>query len=170
MPVTITGSNTPTSGGVVYGDGTTYVTTSAGSAGQVLISAGSSAPTWGAVTVPSSSTLASPTFTGAIYANGSYRGNVTAVAALDIDCSAGNYFTKTINGASTFTFSNAPSGSYAFTLELTVTSGSATWPAAVAWPSGTAPTLSSSKTSLLMFVTDDSGTRWRGAALVDYTT
>lgn len=142
-----------------------------GSSGQVLISGGSgAAPSWGAVTVPSSSTLASPTFTGAIYANGSYRGNVTAVAALDIDCSAGNYFTKTINGASTFTFSNAPSGSYAFTLELTVTSGSATWPAAVAWPSGTAPTLSSSKTSLLMFVTDDSGTRWRGAALVDYTT
>jgi hypothetical protein len=96
---------------------------------------------------------------------------IVAVAALDIDCSAGNYFTKTINGSSTFTFSNAPSSrAYSFTLELTVTSGSATWPASVAWPSSTAPTLSTSKTSLLMFVTDDAGTRWRGAALVDYTT
>lgn len=96
---------------------------------------------------------------------------IVAVAALDIDCSAGNYFTKTINGSSTFTFSNAPSSrAYSFTLELTVTSGSATWPASVAWPSGTAPTLSTGKTSLLMFVTDDAGTRWRGASLVDYTT
>lgn len=96
---------------------------------------------------------------------------IVAVAALDIDCSAGNYFTKTINGSSTFTFSNAPSSrAYSFTLELTVTSGSATWPASVAWPSSTAPTLSTGKTSLLMFVTDDAGTRWRGASLVDYTT
>jgi len=96
---------------------------------------------------------------------------IVAMAALDVDCSAGNYFTKTINGASTFTFSNAPSSrAYSFTLELTVTSGSATWPASVAWPSGTAPTLSTSKTSLLMFITDDAGTRWRGASLVDYTT
>jgi hypothetical protein len=116
-------------------------------------------------------TLTAPESTGAIYDNGSVRGNVVAVAALDIDCSAGNYFTKTINGASTFTFSNAPSSrSYAFTLELTVTSGAATWPAAVQWPGGTAPTLGTSKTSLLMFVTDDGGTRWRGASLIDYTT
>jgi hypothetical protein len=96
---------------------------------------------------------------------------ITAVAALDINCSLGNYFTKTINGASTFTFSNVPaSRAYSFTLELTVTSGAATWPAAVQWPGGTAPTLGTGKTSLLMFVTDDGGTRWRGASLVDYTT
>lgn len=112
--------------------------------------------------------LTSPTLTGTIYANGSQKGNVTAMGALDVDCSAGNYFTKTIAGASTFTFSNAPSGSYAFTLELTVTSGSATWPTAVKWPADTAPTLGTGKTSLLVFVTDDSGTRWRGASLVDY--
>ena len=48
MAVVITGSNTPTAGGVVYGDGTTYATTTAGSSGQVLTSAGSSAPTWAA--------------------------------------------------------------------------------------------------------------------------
>lgn len=96
---------------------------------------------------------------------------ITAVAASDIDCSAGNYFTKTISGATTFTFSNAPSSrAYSFTLELTVTSGSATWPTEVQWPGGTAPTLSTGKTSLLMFITDDAGTRWRGASLVDYTT
>lgn len=46
MPVTIVGNNTPTAGGVVYGDGTNYASTSAGSAGQVLQSNGSSAPSW----------------------------------------------------------------------------------------------------------------------------
>jgi hypothetical protein len=112
---------------------------------------------------------ASPEFTGAIYDNGSVRGNVVAVAALDIDCSAGNYFTKTISGASTFTFSNAPaSRSFAFTLELTHTSGAVTWPTEVKWPGDTAPEITDGATSLFVFVTDDGGTRWRGAALVDY--
>jgi hypothetical protein len=116
-------------------------------------------------------TLTAPESTGAIFDNGSVRGNVVAVAALDIDCTAGNYFTKTISANSTFTFSSPPSSrSYAFTLELTHTSGTVTWPAAVQWPGGTAPTLANGKTSLFVFVTDDGGTRWRGAALVDYTT
>ncbi len=46
MPVTIVGNNTPTAGGVVYGDGTNYASTAAGTSGQVLISGGSSVPTW----------------------------------------------------------------------------------------------------------------------------
>lgn len=44
MPVTIVGNNTPTAGGVVYGDGTNYASTTAGTSGGVLYSAGSSAP------------------------------------------------------------------------------------------------------------------------------
>lgn len=46
MAVTIVGNNTPTAGGVVYGDGANYASTAAGFSGQVLTSAGSSAPTW----------------------------------------------------------------------------------------------------------------------------
>ena len=49
MPVTIDGSNTPTAGGVGYGDGTELAFTTAGTAGQVLTSAGASAPTWATV-------------------------------------------------------------------------------------------------------------------------
>lgn len=114
-------------------------------------------------------TLTSPTLGGAPDVSGSVRQTIVAVAALDIDCSAGNYFTKTINGNSTFTFSNAPaSRSFGFTLELTHTSGTITWPASVKWPKDTAPTLTTGKTHLFMFVTDDGGTRWRGGALVDY--
>jgi hypothetical protein len=101
---------------------------------------------------------------------GTYAQTVVAVSALDIDCSSGNYFTKTINGASTFTVSNVPaSRAYAFTLELTHTSGAITWFTGVEWPNGTAPTLTTGKTHLFVFVTDDSGTRWRAASLINYT-
>jgi hypothetical protein len=114
-------------------------------------------------------TLTSPTLGGAPDVSGSVRQSIVAVAALDIDCSAGNYFTKTISANSTFTFSNAPSSrAFAFTLELTHTSGSVTWPTAVKWPKDTAPTLTTGRTHIFVFVTDDGGTRWRGAALVDY--
>lgn len=102
--------------------------------------------------------------------SGNYGQSIVAVPALDIDCSAGNYFTKTINGNSTFTVSNVPaSRAYSFTLELTHTSGTVTWFSGVEWPGGTAPTLTTGKTHLFMFVTDDGGTRWRGSSLVDYT-
>ena len=94
---------------------------------------------------------------------------MTAVAALDIDCSLGSYFTKTINGNSTFTFSNVPAGkSYAFTFELTHTSGTVTWPTTVKWPGDTAPSLTDGKTHLFVFVTDDGGARWRGVANTNY--
>jgi hypothetical protein len=46
MPVIITGNNTPTAGGITYGDGSTYANTAAGTSGQVLQSNGASAPTW----------------------------------------------------------------------------------------------------------------------------
>jgi len=110
------------------------------------------------------------TFDSGIANDGPYTEDVTAVAALDIDCSLGNYFTKTIAANSTFTFSNPPASgrAYAFTLELTHTSGVITWPASVKWPLDVAPTLTTGKTHLFMFVTKDGGTRWRGAALVDY--
>jgi len=105
--------------------------------------------------------------------SGTYAGNVVSVAALDIDCSTGNYFTKSISTSSTFTFSNVPSSrAYSFTLEVNCTGASTaiTWPAAVKWPADTAPTLTDAKTHLFLFVTDNGGTTFRGASLVDYTT
>lgn len=104
--------------------------------------------------------------------SGTYAGNVVAVSALDIDCSTGNYFTKSISANSTFTFSNIPSSrAFAFTVEIDV-SGDRTisWPASVSFPSATAPTLTAGKTHLFFFVTNDGGTSFRAASLVDYTT
>lgn len=99
---------------------------------------------------------------------GSVRGNVTTVSASDVDCSLGNYFTKTASGALTWTFSNAPSTrSYSFLLELTNGgTGAQTWPASVDWPGGVAPTLTTSGVDMLGFITDDGGTIWRGVLLM----
>jgi len=82
-----------------------------------------------------------------------------------IDISLGNFVSATTTGTTTWTFSNPISASTAatgFVLELT-NGGSATqnWPS-VKWPGGTAPTLTTSGVDILTFVTDDSGTTWRG--------
>ena len=101
---------------------------------------------------------------------GRYAQTSIAVAALDIDCSLGNYFTKTISSSSTFTFSNIPaSRSYSFTLCVTHNSGTITWPGSVKWPKNTAPTLNTYKKHKFMFVTNDEGSVFYGAALVDFT-
>ena len=103
--------------------------------------------------------------------SGPYSANITAMGANDVDCSAGNYFTKTISGATTFTFSNVPTGVvYAFSMEVTLNGSNAiTWPSSVKWPADTAPTITDGKTQVFVFLTDDGGTRWRGSSLVDYT-
>lgn len=88
-----------------------------------------------------------------------------------INTALGNYFTATISGNSTVVFSGAPSNvSYSFTYEVNHQTGTITWPGAVSWPSATAPTLTTGKTHLFMFVTDDNGTSWRASSLINYTT
>ncbi|MBS0353031.1 MAG: hypothetical protein JSR83_03890 [Proteobacteria bacterium] len=123
-----------------------------------------------ALTTLGAAPAASPTLTGNIYQNGSVRGGVSAMAAADIDCSVGNYFTKTIAANTTFTFSNVPAGAYSMTLELTHTSGTITLPAAGVWSEGYTPIWSTGKTHLIMAVTKDGGGRWRYSALPNYTT
>ena len=145
---------------------------------QVLQTDGSGALSWATpVKLGSAQTFsAAQTFTaqsvhnGGVKLDGPYEQVAEAVSALDIDLNDGNYFTKTINGNSTFTFSNPPSSGTvgSFVLELTHTSGTVTWPSSVKFPADTAPTLTTGKTHLFFFVTDDGGTRYRGASLVDY--
>jgi hypothetical protein len=117
-------------------------------------------------------TVGVTTVTTTLDVDGAYTSSVSAVGALDIDLSASNYFTKTIAGNSTFTFSNPPaSGTVgSFTLELTYSSGTITWPGSVYWngTGQTAPTITAGKVQLYMFVTRDGGTTYRGALLADY--
>jgi hypothetical protein len=115
-----------------------------------------------------SPSVTAPSMTGAISALGPLGQNVTAVAASAIDCSLGNYFTKTATGALSWTFTNVPaSRSFVVMLELTNGgTGTQSWPASVKWPSGAAPTLIASGVDVLGFVTDDGGTTWRGVKLM----
>jgi hypothetical protein len=126
---------------------------------------------------------ASPTFTGTVttaaitmadnsltrplfvdYAvEGSAIGNTGSTRTLDL--TVANFFSATLDQACTFTFSNPPaSGKFGcFVLELT--NGAAfniTWPAAVDWPGGSAPSLTASGKDQLVFTTRDAGTTWFG--------
>ncbi|MEO1944698.1 MAG: hypothetical protein ABGY11_10405 [Candidatus Thioglobus sp.] len=96
-----------------------------------------------------------------------YSETKVAMAANDVDLSAGNVFTKTISGATTLTFSNPPvtGKAGAFTLILT-NGGSATitWPTSVDWAAATAPTLTAAGVDVLTFTTIDGGTTWYGIA------
>lgn len=46
MTIVINGTNTPTAGGIGYGDGTNLAFNTVGTAGQILTSAAGSVPTW----------------------------------------------------------------------------------------------------------------------------
>lgn len=102
---------------------------------------------------------------------GMFRQSAITLGSSTIDCATGNFFMHTINGATSYAFINPPANrAYAFTLELNHTSGAITWPAAVQWPGATAPALTTGRTHMFVFITDDGGNRWRGAFQVNYTT
>ena len=88
-----------------------------------------------------------------------------ATGAKTIDLTLGNSVTATTTGGTTWTFSGAAAADElsAFSLKL-VNGGSATqtWPASVDWPAATAPTLTTSGTDVLVFITCDGGTTWYG--------
>lgn len=88
-----------------------------------------------------------------------------ATGATTIDLTLGNSVTATTTGATTWTFSNPTASDElcSFSIKL-VNGGSATqtWPASVDWPAATAPTLTTSGTDVLVFITCDGGTTWYG--------
>lgn len=89
--------------------------------------------------------------------------NVSATTTLDLDAS--NYFAAEVSGSATFVFANPPANTVAAGLILELTNGgnyTVTWPASIDWPGGTAPTLTSDGVDVLVFITDDGGTIWRG--------
>jgi hypothetical protein len=89
MPVVITGNNTPTAGGVTYGDGSTYANTAAGAAGGVLYSAGSSAPAFSAAGTSGqllqSNGASAPTWVTASSGAMVFLSSVTASASATVD-------------------------------------------------------------------------------------
>jgi hypothetical protein len=97
---------------------------------------------------------------------GSAIGNVGATRTFD--CAVANYFTATVDQASTFTFSNPPATGDAGGFRLVLTNGGAfaiTFPAAVDWDGGTAPTLTAAGVDIIDFTTSDAGTIWYGTVV-----
>lgn len=84
LPIANGGTNSTavaTAGGAAYGTGTAYAVTAAGTAGQVLTSAGAAAPTW--ATLPSGGTVTSVGGTGTV--NGiALTGTVTSSGSLTL--------------------------------------------------------------------------------------
>ena len=91
-----------------------------------------------------------------------------AVAAANIDLSAGSVFSKTITTATSLTVSNVPSnGSLcSFVLELTNPGAAViTWWSGACWAGGTAPELTVVGKDVLGFYTNDGGSNWLGFVL-----
>jgi hypothetical protein len=112
--------------------------------------------------------LTANTFTGAQTFGAAVYEDFNVIAASNIDLSLGNYYSRTISGATTLTVSNTPAAPFvaSFILELTNGGiGAITWWAGVRWAGGTAPTLTAAGLDLLGFYTRDGGTTWRGMLL-----
>ena len=90
-------------------------------------------------------------------------GNAGATRTFDL--TDGNFFSVTIDQATTFTFSNPPASGDFGCFVMEITNGAAfviTFPASVDWPGGTAPTLTASGVDQLVFTTRDGGTTYFG--------
>ena len=90
-------------------------------------------------------------------------GNAGATRTFDL--ADGNFFSVTIDQATTFTFSNPPASGDFGCFVMEITNGSAfviTFPASVDFVGGVAPTLTASGVDQLVFTTRDGGTTYFG--------
>lgn len=92
------------------------------------------------------------------------NGTVTAGAGTaSLDLTTGVTFSFTTSGATTVSFTNPPASglAIAFTIILTGDGSAVTWPTAVKWHGGSAPTATSTKDAY-NFITTDGGTTYLG--------
>jgi len=86
----------------------------------------------------------------------------------NIDLSLGNFYRKTITGATTLSVSNislVPDSVTTIMLEITNGGTNVSYWANVRWAGGTKPTLTTSGKDLLGFVTYDGGSNWFGSVM-----
>ena len=90
-------------------------------------------------------------------------GNAGGTATANLE--NGNAFSATSTATTTWVFSNPPAGARAGAFSLFLINGgqyTQTWPTAVRWNGNSAPTLTSTGTDELAFVTYNAGTNWHG--------
>jgi hypothetical protein len=118
LPIASGGTNataTPTAGAITYGTGTAYAFSSAGTANQILVSGGTSVPTWSSASI-SSGVITASGFSGPL--NGTV-GSATPAA--------GTFTDVTLNGQGDVRFADSDSSNYvAFQGPATVASN-VTW-------------------------------------------
>ena len=96
-------------------------------------------------------------------------GNISSTQVLDLDVAMA--FTATVTGVVTISFDNVPSaGVFMMGVVIKLTNGGSsavTWPSAVKWQGGSAPTLTTSGVDLIAMVSFDDGTTWQANAILD---
>jgi len=137
LPLANGGTNrmlTPSSGSIMYMDGTSINKNTPGVSGQILVSQGASAP---------------------IFIN---MYSVQSIPATAIDWSVASSYTKTLSANTTFTFSNSQAGKTIVMKVVNPSTFTVTWPtsATLKWPGGTAPTQTVNGTDVYTFWYDGS--------------
>jgi hypothetical protein len=165
-----------TSGGAwaaAYIPASGYLTT--GDIGSTVQAYDADLTTWGGKTAPSGTvvgtsdtqTLSAKTIEAATFTNGYTEETATAntSTAYTIDLANGTVQILTLTGNCTFTFPTAAAGkSFILLLKQDGTgSRTATWPSAVKWPAGTAPTITSTASKLDKYIFTSDGTNWYGS-------
>lgn len=119
------------------------------------------------VTTTGSQTLTNKTIEAGTFTNGYTEETVTAntSTAYTIDLANGSVQILTLTGNCTFTFPTATAGrSFILILKQDGTgSRTVTWPAAVKWPAGTAPTITSTASKADKYIFTADGTNWIGS-------
>lgn len=121
----------------------------------------------GVASTSTSQTLTNKTIEAGTFTNGYTEETVTAntSTAYTVDLANGSVQILTLTGNCTFTFPTATAGkSFIMLLKQDGTgSRTVTWPAAVKWPSGTAPTITSTASKLDKYIFTADGTNWYGS-------
>ena len=106
------------------------------------------------------------TFTSGIYEE--FLAVTSSSNATTVNLRLGTHFLHDLTEATTFTFSNPAASGLTSTFTLKIIQDSSaraiTWPGAVDWPAGAAPTLTATDNGVdyFVFTTNDGGTTWYG--------
>lgn len=150
LPVAYGGTGSTSLTGLLFGNGTSAVTSVA-------------APTGTLVGTSDSQTLTNKTIT----AIANFETKV-ALSNGSINLTLGNWFTTTVASNISFTVSNAPNSGTVATFVLEITNGGAgtiTWWSGLKWVNGIAPILTTTGRDTLGFYSHDGGATWSGIVM-----